>query len=131
VQAYLFAQLITVVPVNVSCTYRRQYSESILAKPIAFFDAEDNSSGTLTGRVASDLTQLLGLNMATIFQSIFSLTGCIIIAFVFGWKLTLVAVFVAPPIIMVGTFFRYRFEVEFEKVNQAVFAESSKVNQIN
>ena len=66
--------------------------------------------------------------MAMVFQSIFSLIGCIIIAFVFGWKLTLVAVFVALPIIMVGAFFRYRFEVEFEKMNQEVFAESSKVS---
>lgn len=170
VQAYLFAQLITVVElvgqalvnatahwslmfvvlaiclafayywegwssnqvsVDVSCTYRQQYFESILAKPIQFFDAEDNSSGTLTGRVANDptqLQQLLGVNMAMIFQSIFSLIGCIIIAFVFGWKLTLVAVFVALPIIMVGAFFRFRFEVEFEKMNQEVFAESSKVS---
>ncbi|KAL5326565.1 hypothetical protein ACEPPN_004252 [Leptodophora sp. 'Broadleaf-Isolate-01'] len=168
IQAYLFAQLITVselvgqalvnatahwalmfvvlaiclafayywqgwssnqISVNVSCTYRQQYFESILDKPIEFFDAEDNSSGTLTGRVANDptqLQQLLGVNMAMVFQSIFSIIGCIIIAFVFGWKLTLVAVFVALPIIMVGAFFRYRFEIEFEKINQEVFAESSK-----
>jgi ATP-binding cassette, subfamily B (MDR/TAP), member 1 len=119
------------VSVNVSCTYRQQYFESILAKPIAFFDAEDNSSGTLIGRVANDPTQLqqmLGVNMAMVFQSIFSLIGCIIVAFVFGWKLTLVAVFVALPIIMVGAFFRYGFEIQFEKMNQEVFAESSKVS---
>ena len=98
-------------------------------KPIEFFDAEDNSSGTLTARVANDptqLQQLLGINMAMVLQAIFSLIGCLTIAFVFGWKLTLVAVFVALPIIMAGAFFRFRFEIQFEELNQEVFAESSK-----
>ena len=115
---------------NISCTYRQQYFESILAKPIEFYDAEDNSSGTLTARVANDptqLQQLLGINMAMVLQAIFSLTGCIIIAFYFGWKLTLLAVFVALPLIMSGAFFRFRYEIQFETMNQKVFAESSKV----
>ena len=100
-------------------------------KPIEFFDAEDNSSGTLTARVANDptqLQQLLGINMAMVLQAIFSLIGCISIGFAFGWKLTLLAVFVSLPIIMVGSFFRIRFEIQFEKMNQEVFAESSKVS---
>ena len=53
---------------NVACNYRQQYFESILAKPIEFFDDEDNSSGTLTARVANDptqLQQLLGINMVS------------------------------------------------------------------
>ena len=115
---------------NVACTYRQEYFESILVKPIEFFDAEENSSGTLTARVANDptqLQQLLGINMAMALQAIFGLVGCVIIAFCFGWKLTLVAVFVALPIIMSGAFFRFRFEIQFEKLNQEVFAESSKV----
>ena len=119
------------VSANVSCTYRQQYFESILVKPIEFFDAEDNSSGTLTARVANDptqLQQLLGINMAMVLQAIFSLIGCISIGFAFGWKLTLLAVFVSLPIIMVGSFFRIRFEIQFEKMNQEVFAESSKVS---
>lgn len=169
IQAYLFAQLITVVnltgqalsnasshwalmffvlglcigfayfclgfssntvAVHVSCTYRQQYFESILAKPIEFFDGEDNSSGTLTARVANDptqLQQLLGVNMAMVLQAIFSLIGCIAIGFNFGWKLTLLATLVALPIIMAGSFFRFRYEIQFEKMNQKVFEESSKV----
>jgi len=52
---------------HISCTYRQEYFESILAKPVPFFDDENNSSGTLTARVANDPTQLqqmLGMNMA-------------------------------------------------------------------
>jgi ABC-type multidrug transport system fused ATPase/permease subunit len=119
------------IAVYVSCTYRQQYFESILAKPIEFFDAEDNSSGTLTARVANDptqLQQLLGINMAMVLQAVWSLIGSIAIGFAFGWKLTLVTVCVAMPIILVGSFVRVRFEIQFEKMNQEVFAESSKVS---
>jgi ATP-binding cassette, subfamily B (MDR/TAP), member 1 len=100
-----------------------------LAKPIPFFDAEDNSTGTLTGRVANDptqLQQLLGINMGMVYIAFLSLVGCIIIGFVFGWKLTVLAVFVALPVLLASGFYRIRYEVQFEKMNQAVFAESSK-----
>jgi ATP-binding cassette subfamily B (MDR/TAP) protein 1 len=100
-----------------------------LAKPVPFFDAEDNSTGTLTGRVANDptqLQQLLGINMGMVYIAFLSIIGCIIIAFVFGWKLTVLAVFVALPVLLASGFYRIRYEVQFEKMNQAVFAESSK-----
>ena len=45
---------------------------------------------------------------------------------IFGEQLTLVVVFVAMPIILVAGFFRVRYEIQFESLNQAVFAESSK-----
>ncbi len=100
-----------------------------MAKPVMFFDEEDNSSGTLTARVANDPTQLqqmLGMNMALVYTACLSLIGCIIIAFIFGWKLTLLTTFVAMPIILAAGFFRIRYEIQFESLNQAVFAESSK-----
>lgn len=81
----------------------------MLHKPVPFFDAEENSSGTLTARVANDPTQLqqmLGMNMAMVATALLGMLGCIIIGFDFGWKLTLLVVFVAMPIIMAGSFFR-------------------------
>lgn len=117
------------ISVHISCTYRQQYFESILAKPVPFFDAEENSSGTLAARVANDPTQLqqmLGINMGMVYIAVLSMCGCTIIGFVFGWKLTLVALCVAAPMIMTGAYFRLRYESQFEAMNQAVFAESSK-----
>ncbi|TGO92120.1 hypothetical protein BPOR_0010g00320 [Botrytis porri] len=119
----------TMISGHITSTYRQEYFESILHKPIAFFDAEENSSGELTGRVANDptqLQQLLGINMAMVLTAICNITGCIIIAFVFGWKLTCVVAFVALPLLIFGSFYRIRYEIQFEKMNQAVFAESSK-----
>ncbi|KAF7879083.1 hypothetical protein EAF04_000283 [Stromatinia cepivora] len=119
----------TIISGHITSIYRQEYFESILQKPIAFFDAEENSSGELTGRVANDptqLQQLLGINMAMVLTAFCNITGCIIIAFVFGWKLTCVVAFVALPILICSSFYRIRYEIEFEKMNQAVFAESSK-----
>ncbi|EKD15485.1 ABC transporter transmembrane region [Drepanopeziza brunnea f. sp. 'multigermtubi' MB_m1] len=119
----------TTISTYIACTYRQEYFESILNKPIDFFDNEDNSSGTLTARVANDPTQLqqmLGMNMAMTYVAVLSLIGCIIIAFNYGWKLAMVTVFVAMPVIMIAGFFRIRYEIQFEAMNQAVFAESSK-----
>lgn len=113
----------------VACSYRQEYFENILDKPIPFFDAEENSSGTLTGRVSNDPTQIqemLGLNMAMVLVAVFNVIGCTAISFAFGWKLTIVTFFAAVPIIITANFVRLRFEIQFEKMNALVFAESSQ-----
>lgn len=112
-----------------SSTYRQQYFESIISKPIAFFDAEGNSAGTLTSRLATDpsqLQELMGPNSMSVLIAIFNLVGSVAISFAFGWKLTLVALFAALPPTFLAGFYRIRFEVQFEKLNSKVFADSSQ-----
>jgi ABC-type multidrug transport system fused ATPase/permease subunit len=95
----------TSLSTHVACTYRLEYFESITEKPIEFFDADENSSGTLTSRVANDPTQIqemMGVNMSMVLVALFSITGCIAIAFAFGWKLTLVSALPAIPLISIG-----------------------------
>lgn len=58
--------------------------------------------------------------------AVFNVIGCVAISFTFGWKLTLVALFSALPVIIGSMFVRTRYEVKFEKLNMAVFAESSQ-----
>lgn len=74
----------------------------------------------------AQLQQLLGMNMAIVLVSIFNIVGSIAISFYFGWKLTLVTVFSAMPIILVAGFIRVRYETKFERLNTRVFEESSK-----
>jgi ATP-binding cassette subfamily B (MDR/TAP) protein 1 len=64
--------------------------------------------------------------MGMVLVAFLSLLGCIIIAFTFGWRLTVLTVFVAMPLLLSTGYYRFRYEVQFEKMNQAVFAESSK-----
>lgn len=59
-------------------------------------------------------------------HSVFGLLGGLIIAFYYGWKLALVAFFVTTPILLLSGFFRLKYELEFDKMNDAVFEESSK-----
>ncbi|MCJ1437783.1 hypothetical protein MMC27_007170 [Xylographa pallens] len=115
--------------VYVSTVYRQEYFESILNKPVSWFDAEDRSSGTLTSRLSNDpqqLQEILGPNMVFPLISVMSILGCIIISFYFGWKLTLVTLFSALPVIVAASFMRIRYEIQFEAFNAKVFAESSK-----
>ena len=114
---------------HISSSYRQEYFSSIIQQPIAFFDAEEHSAGTLISRVSSDpqqLEQLMGLNMAFMLTAVFSIIGCVAIAFSFGWKLTIIALFSSLPVILAASWYRVRFELVFEKMNAAVFAESSK-----
>ncbi|EFW13456.1 ABC transporter [Coccidioides posadasii str. Silveira] len=117
------------VSTHIATTYRQEYFESIIRKPIPFFDKEENSAGALTGRLSSDpsqLQELLGPYMAFPLISLFNIFGCIAISFAFGWKLTLVSVFSAFPLIILAMFVRVRYELRFERLNAAVFAESSQ-----
>ncbi|KAI1100496.1 P-loop containing nucleoside triphosphate hydrolase protein [Jackrogersella minutella] len=113
----------------ISTKYRQQYFEGILYQKTSFFDEEENSIGTLTARVGGDpkqLEELLGINMAMVYNSFFTIIGTLSIAFAFGWKLALVATCVTMPLGLVAGYFRFKYELEFEKMNAAVFAESSK-----
>ena len=64
--------------------------------------------------------------MAFVIISILNVIGCLVIAFYFGWKLTLVTVASSMPIIFAAAFFRVRYESQFERTNNQVFAESAK-----
>lgn len=96
---------------------------------MAFFDTEDHSVGALTAQLATDpshLQELLGTNMAFVVISILNIIGCLAIAFYFGWKLTIVTLCSSMPLIISAAFFRLRYEKQFEKMNNDVFAESAK-----
>lgn len=58
--------------------------------------------------------------------SVFQLTGGLIIAFYFNWKLALLGTCVTVPIGLTCAYYRFKHERQFEKMSAAVFAESSK-----
>ncbi|KAL9113722.1 MAG: hypothetical protein Q9227_002167 [Pyrenula ochraceoflavens] len=117
------------IGVYVGATYRQQYLEAILGKPVAFFDHEDHSSGTITSRLSNDprmLQEITGVNLALPLVSIFQVVACTIISFVFGWKLSLVVFFTTLPVILIAAYQRLRYEIQFDSYNQKVFQESSQ-----
>lgn len=101
----------------------------MLRKRIAFFDEEDHSAGSLTSRLSNDpvrLQQLMSTEMSMALIAVANLVGSTIIAFVYGWKLSLVGLFASMPPILIAGYFRIRIEMEFEKLNAAVFKNSSQ-----
>ncbi|OAA55388.1 ABC transporter, transmembrane domain, type 1 [Cordyceps fumosorosea ARSEF 2679] len=113
----------------VRAKYQREYFLSILYQKPAFFDEDDHAQGAMTARASGDpqkLEELMGANMASVYIGLFTLVGSIIIAFCFAWKLAIVSLCVVVPVLLASTYWRFRYEIEFEKMNDAVFTESSK-----
>ncbi|KAL8389022.1 hypothetical protein RB595_008854 [Gaeumannomyces hyphopodioides] len=109
--------------------YRKEYFSNIITKPAAFFDEEEHTIGALTARLATDptqLQQLLGANMAFVLVSLFNVVGCCIVGFVFGWKLTAVALASTMPVIVAAMFYRVRHEVRLETEANRVFSEGAR-----
>ena len=66
------------------------------------------------------------MNMAFVVISIFSIVGSLVIAFYFGWKLTIVSVSSSMPLVVAAAIFRIRYETQFEQMNTEVFEHSAK-----
>ncbi|KAF6819258.1 ABC transporter [Colletotrichum musicola] len=113
----------------VSAVYKKQYLADMLHQKISFFDDDRNSHGSLSARVGGDakqLEELLGLNLGLFLSGVFTVIGCVTIALIFGWKLGLVAMCVAMPLMLFAGLWKYRQEVQFERMNSMVFMESSQ-----
>jgi len=114
---------------RIAAAYRQEYFESILFQKTAYFDMDDNATGQLTARLSSDptaLKELLGINLMMMLIGVFGLIGALAISFAYGWKLALVALCVTVPMGILAGFYRVRYELQFNAMNEAVFKESSK-----
>ncbi|RCI14872.1 hypothetical protein L249_7041 [Ophiocordyceps polyrhachis-furcata BCC 54312] len=119
----------TQMEATIRSRYQKEYFESILHQKPSFFDQEDHSHGTMTARASGDpkkLEELMGSNMASVYIALFNLCGSVAIAFAFAWKLALVGCCIVMPVSLATTYWRFKYEMEFDKMNNAVFAESSK-----
>ncbi|KAL5423339.1 ABC-type transporter tr06 [Paraphaeosphaeria minitans] len=117
------------ISIAITRHYRQEYLLNLIRQRIPFFDREGHSAGTLTSRVSGDATQLqqlMGTEMSMAAIAVVNLVGSTIIAFVYGWKLSLVGLFAALPPILAAGYLRLSIEQKFEKTNAAVFEESSQ-----
>jgi ATP-binding cassette subfamily B (MDR/TAP) protein 1 len=117
------------ISINIVRHYRQEYLYNMIRKRIPFFDDVGHSPGSLTSRLSSDCTQLqqlMATEMSFALIAVVNLVGSTIIAFVYGWKLTLVGLFSSAPIILLAGYMRMRIEIQFEKDNAKVFENSSQ-----
>lgn len=117
------------ISIAVTRYYRQEYLVNMLKKRISFFDDIEHSPGSLTSALSSNCTQLqqlMSTEMSFALIAVVNLVGSVIIAFVYGWKLTLVALFSALPIILTAGYWRMRIELQFETDNAKIFENSSQ-----
>ncbi|KAI4631038.1 ABC-type transporter tr06 [Alternaria metachromatica] len=117
------------ISVAITKNYRQEYLNNLIRKRIAFFDDQGHSPGSLTSTLSSDSTQiqqLMATEMSVALIAIVNVVGCVIISFIYGWKLSLVALFAALPLILAAGYLRVRIELEFDKTNAKVFENSSQ-----
>ena len=84
---------------------RNETYYKILKMPGAWFDKPKNSSGALSARLASDCSTVNGLMttfISSFIQSLTTLISGIVIAFVYEWRTSLVALGMLPLMIISG-----------------------------
>ncbi|KAK4918292.1 hypothetical protein LTR66_016884 [Elasticomyces elasticus] len=113
----------------VAAVYRKDYFFNLARQSVSYFDREENASGSLVSRLSTDprqVQELFGPNGVFPLISLFNVIGCVIISFVFGWKLAAVTFFAAMPFLFLAAFMRIRYEIMFESLNAEVYKDSSR-----
>lgn len=109
--------------------YQSQYFESLIHQRVAYFDEDGNSHGTLVARARDDpqkLEEMMGMNLAQVCIAVFNIIGGLMMSLVYSWKLALVSLCAVAPVCVFSGYIRFRYEVQFERMNDAVFDESSQ-----
>ncbi|RHZ80336.1 hypothetical protein Glove_137g129 [Diversispora epigaea] len=105
--------------------------EALLKQEIGFFDDENNGTGILTSKLASDASRIDGLTgtlMGSILQTVTNLVVGMSIAFAYGWKLSLV-ILASTPAILASGFLQMKALAGFSAKTASAYDRSSQIVQ--
>jgi ATP-binding cassette subfamily B (MDR/TAP) protein 1 len=104
--------------------------ETILKQDRAFFDKANFSTGALVSKIsttATSLQELLGFNISVIIIGIINIISSCILAIAVGWKLGLVIVFGAMPVVVFCGYLRIRLEFKLDDDVDQRFSDSASL----
>ncbi|CAI2166259.1 12008_t:CDS:10 [Funneliformis geosporum] len=114
---------------NLTLRIRSMSFAAILRQDISFFDDESHNVGALTSALSLDATLvngIAGVTFGTILQVSTTLVSVLIIAFIFGWKLTLVCL-VCIPLLVGSGLLRITMLDGFQKKTKKSYEHSSQI----
>ncbi|KAM3427596.1 hypothetical protein NHJ13734_008925 [Beauveria thailandica] len=109
--------------------YQLEYFESLVGQRAAYYDQDDHAQGTLVARVRDDpskIEEMMGINLAQVCIAFGNIMVGLVLALSYSWKLALVSSCAVLPVCICAGFVRFRYDLLFDKMNDAVFAESSR-----
>ncbi|KAK9810283.1 hypothetical protein WJX72_007941 [[Myrmecia] bisecta] len=101
---------------------------AILHQELGWFDREENSSGAISGRLATDTVSIRGAvgdQVGISIQSIVTFVAAYVIAFTAGWKMTLV-VTSTVPLLLLAAWIQGRFMMGFESKAGELFDQANQ-----
>jgi ATP-binding cassette subfamily B (MDR/TAP) protein 1 len=117
----------TLLGIRLTSFYRLDYFRVVLDQRIEFFDRV--ASGALISRLLSDpanLHDLISVNLGLLISIFVSIISGSIIALAFSWKLALVAIFGAMPVVFCAGFIRMKLDSSLAEATAKIFEESAR-----
>ncbi|PTB62202.1 P-loop containing nucleoside triphosphate hydrolase protein [Trichoderma citrinoviride] len=117
----------TLLGIRLTRFYRLDYFRVILSQRMEFFDRV--SSGALVSRLSTDpanLHELISVNLGLLISIFVSIISGSIIALAFSWKLALVAIFGAMPVVFAAGFIRMTLDSSLAEATAKVFEDSAR-----
>lgn len=115
---------------HIMTVYRGELFDNTLRQDMVFFDDPNRGTGALVSRLAAEptsLQELLSMNLSLIMINIVTVLSSSILAIAYGWKLGLVLILCALPVLVGSGYVRIRLEYKFDDDTAGRFAKSSSL----
>ncbi|KAJ4859708.1 ABC transporter transmembrane region domain-containing protein [Trichoderma breve] len=106
---------------------RERAFRTILRQDVAFFDKDENTSGSLTAFLSTETTHVAGLSgvtLGTLTMMMATLIIGVVMSLAVGWKLSLVCLSATPVLLACG-FYRFWILAQFQQRSKAEYAASA------